>query len=82
MLQSGSSQLYIDLRAVLQARCLIIRCKNPASASTKKASSDPPRSHGLGLDILKRLAKKYDGSLDASYHDGLFDVTLIFHFTA
>lgn len=82
VLQSGSSQLYIDLRAVLQAGCLIIRCKNPASASTKKASSDPLRSHGLGLDILERLAKKYDGSLDASYHDGLFDVTLIFHFTA
>lgn len=81
-LQSGSAQPYIDLRAVLQAGCLVIHCINPSVAGAKGKSADPLRSHGLGLDILDRLAKKYDGSLDASCHDGLFDVTLIFRFTA
>lgn len=81
-LQSDSAQPYIDLRAVLQAGCLVIHCINPAAAGAKGKSADPLRSHGLGLDILDRLAKKYDGSLDASCHDGLFDVTLIFRFTA
>lgn len=81
-LQSGSAQPYIDLRAVLQAGCLVIHCINPAAAGATGKSADPLRSHGLGLDILDRLAKKYDGSLDASYHDRLFDVTLIFRFAA
>lgn len=81
-LKSGAEPPGIDLRAVFQAGCLIIRCVNSAAAGAVSGSSDPLRIHGLGLEILDRLAKKYNGTLDYAFHDGQFDTTLIFHFEA
>lgn len=81
-LKSGAEIPGIDLRAVFQAGCLIIRCVNSAAAGAASGSSDPLRIHGLGLEILDRLAKKYSGTLDYAFHDGQFDTTLIFHFEA
>lgn len=72
---------YMELRTPLHADCLIIRCTNPSAPPVRrKGTGDPLRLHGLGLDILSRIAKQYHGSLDTEYHNGLFEVTLILNF--
>ena len=70
----------IELRAAVQKDCLVIRCRNTAAAPQKKDRSDPLRSHGLGLDILSRLAKTYGGSFQAGYGDGEYTAILILRF--
>ena len=76
---SGAAEKTIELRAAVQKDCLVIRCRNTAAAPEKKDRSDPLRSHGLGLGILNRLAKQYDGSFQTEYSDGWFTSTLILH---
>lgn len=77
VLVSGMEDPYIDIRASLQSGFLTIRCINTSAADQRKQSKDPLRSHGLGLDILERLAKKYSGTLEIRTPEGLFDATLI-----
>ena len=76
---SGAAEKTIELRAAVQKDCLVIRCRNTAAAPEKKDRSDPLRSHGLGLGILNRLAKQYDGRFQTEYSDGWFTSTLILH---
>lgn len=75
--ESGTAHPYIDLRASICAGCLSIHCSNPAGTQKKKASQDPLRKHGLGLEILSQLAKEYDGSLQTQLHDGIFQTVMI-----
>ena len=49
-------------------------------AAVQKDRSDPLQSHGLGLDILSRLAKTYGGSFQAGYGDGEYTAILILRF--
>ena len=77
---SGAAEKAIELRAAVQKDCLVIRCRNTAAAPEKKDRSDPLRSHGLGLDILSRLAKTYGGSFQAGYGDGEYTAILILRF--
>lgn len=79
----SNREKYIELRTALNAEYLIIRCTNPALPPIlqKNSAQDLLRSHGLGLDILRRIAQEYDGSLDTQYRDGLFEAVLILKFT-
>lgn len=77
---NGAAEKAIELRAAVQKDCLVIRCRNTAAAPEKKDRSDPLRSHGLGLDILSRLAKTYGGSFQAGYGDGEYTAILILRF--
>ena len=78
-LESGAVEKIIELRATVQKDCLVIRCQNTAAPPEKKDRSDPLRLHGLGLDILDRLAKAYDGSFRTEYSSGWFSSVLILH---
>lgn len=63
---SGLSRPEIELKALLCAGCLTIRCRNSAPEKEPPRQSIPPDKlpdHGLGLDILRRLAEVYQGEL-------------------
>lgn len=77
VLESGAEDKHIDLRAVIKAGCLSIHCSNPAVKTKKKRSVDPLRTHGLGLEILEQLAKRYNGSMQSRFVDGVFETVLI-----
>ena len=77
---SGESKKAIELRAVVQKDCLVIRCQNTAAPPEKKGRSDPLRPHGLGLGILNRLAWQYDGDFRTEYSSGEYTATLILRF--
>lgn len=68
----------IRMQAALQGDYLLIRCTNPsAPPDPGKGKSGLLRPHGLGLDILRKIAENYHGSLDTTYRDGIFAVDLI-----
>lgn len=77
-LSCQSPQKQIELRTALHADYLIIRCINTADPPIpKKSAKGPLDPHGLGLDILRKIAKEYNGTLDTTYHDGIFETSLI-----
>lgn len=76
-LKSQTTEKTIELQASLHSGYLLIRCINPAVQPKSRRSGNPLRVHGLGLDILQRIAAKYDGTLDTSYQDGCFETVLI-----
>lgn len=76
-LEKGDPAGTIYLRSDIQKNCLAIRCTNPAVRPKKQTSKDSLRLHGLGLDILDRLAKLYDGYQKTDFQDGQFTTTLI-----
>lgn len=81
VLDSGSEDKYIDLRTNLHQEYLTVHCINPAKLEdSRQASRDPLRAHGLGLEILERLAKQYQGSMSGSQRGGIFEATLILRF--
>ncbi len=76
-LESGCEEPYIRMSAIAQKGYLTIGCVNSAAPPSKERSADPLRPHGLGLDILQRLAGQYHGNLKTAYYAGVFDLTLI-----
>lgn len=70
----------ITLRAELQGRMLTVFCRNPSlPPKHKNARQDLLRRHGLGLEILSRIADSHGGHVDASYQDGFFETAVILH---
>ena len=67
----------IILRSDIHKGYLTIACSNPSVPPQKQARKDILRRHGMGLEILGRLAKLYDGSFQTSYADGRFHVTMM-----
>jgi signal transduction histidine kinase len=49
-----------------------LRYKNGEIQSTKEESG-----HGLGLPLLRRIARKYDGDLTISDSDGVFCLSVM-----
>lgn len=71
-LESGAAEKKISLQAAVRNNCLIIRCTNPSLKPHRLQNRDPLRLHGLGLEILKRIASQYNGSLNTEYQGGWF----------
>ena len=71
-LESGAADKGITLHAAVRNNCLIIRCNNPACKPERSQSRDPLRLHGLGLEILNKIASQYNGSVNTEYKDGWF----------
>lgn len=67
----------IILRSDIHKGYLTILCSNPSVPPQKQPRQDILRRHGMGLEILGRLAKLYDGNFQTSYTDGRFHVTMM-----
>lgn len=81
VLDSGAEDKYIDLRTNLHQEYLTVHCINPAKpGGARQTSGNLLRAHGLGLEILERLAKQYQGSMTCKQYSGIFEATLILHF--
>ena len=72
-IQSGP----IVLRSDIHGSYLTVFCSNPGPAPTKVDQRDVLRQHGLGLQILNRLARFYDGNLQTDFRDGRFQLTMM-----
>lgn len=72
VLESGAAEKAISLEAGMRGSNLIVRCSNPAQESTRHHSTNLLRSHGLGLEILSKIAARYHGYLNAEYQHGWF----------
>ena len=76
-LHSGHPEGPIDLSCDIQGPYLTISCKNPGNQPREKKNTDLLRPHGLGLDILREISRKYDGSFHTDWKDGIFQANLI-----
>jgi hypothetical protein len=72
--ESGAEKPSVSLSAAVRKGYLVLRCVNTAGPAGKKGSRDPLAEHGWGLDILRDMAARYDGSLETEPADGLFSV--------
>ena len=67
----------IDLSCDIQGDYLSVSCSNPGNQPEKKADTDLLREHGLGLDILKKIAEMGSGHFSSEWEDGVFHAVLI-----
>lgn len=72
ILAAGSTDGVIRLRSDVQGGYLTVVCSNPAVDSHKKKSRDVLRQHGLGMEILESLARKYQGHMESELKDGIY----------
>ena len=77
-LHSASPAGPIDLSCDIHGEYLTISCINPGNMPTAKKNRQLLRTHGLGLDILEEIAKKYNGRFHTEWNNGIFkaDLTL------
>jgi hypothetical protein len=72
--ESGAEKTSVSLSAAVRKGYLVLKCVNTAGPAGKKDPRDPLAEHGWGLDILRDMAARYDGSLETEPADGLFSV--------
>jgi len=72
--ESGAEKPSVSLSAAVRKGYLVLKCVNTAGPAGKKGPRDPLAEHGWGLDILRDMAARYDGSLETEPADGLFSV--------
>ena len=77
VLLSPSPEGPIKLSTDLRGEYLVIRCENPACPPAPKEKQPLLREHGLGLEILSRIAQLGEGSFQTEYADGVFSAVLI-----
>lgn len=87
---SNSSQKYIDLTIQLQKNVLYIEIKNsydgilqptgnsnaPSFYTTKNTN---PHQHGIGLNSVRKIVEKYNGTMDIHASDQTFCVKVILY---
>lgn len=75
--ESGAADQYIELWAGIRAGCLYVHCVNPAVKPKKTVIGNDLRRHGLGLEILEQLARRYAGSLQTRFENDRFEAIMI-----
>ena len=72
VLEAETPEKVIRLRSDVQGEYLTVVCSNPAIQPRKKKSRDVLRLHGLGMEILESLARKYEGHMDSEWKDNAY----------
>ena len=76
-LKVGSDCGPIRLRSDIHRGYLVIVCSNPSVPPNFVNKTDIMRRHGLGLEILTKLARLHEGSFETDYRDERFQVTMM-----
>jgi len=75
---TGYDNAAVEMRAYYQEPYLSINCVNPIAKNTESRKKRIPElERGLGILILKEMAKKYDGELQAVPDGDLFRTQLV-----
>ena len=75
--KAGEGSGPIRLRSDVHKGYLVIACSNPSVPPSFANRTDIMRRHGLGLEILSKLAGLHDGSFETDFRDGRFYVTMM-----
>ena len=75
--KAGSGSGPIRLRSDIHKGYLVIACSNPSVPPSFANRTDIMRRHGLGLEILSKLAGLHNGSFETDYRSGRFYVTMM-----
>lgn len=79
--ESSATDKSITLRAGVYQSFLTVHCENSAVPPKRtRKNQELLRPHGLGLDILRQLAKRYNGNLTANWKDGIFEAVVSLRF--
>lgn len=78
--KSGVEQPTVHIHAMPKQEVLLIRVENPVDLSIsprrrlslETTKSDHREVHGYGTKIIRRIAQKYNGSVQFSLQDGIF----------
>lgn len=80
--KEDKTERYIDLSTAVRSGYLIVKTKNnaamgvPAQSNKAASISEASPCHGLGLQILRSIAQRYNGKLETSFEDGVFEATI------
>lgn len=69
---SGRTGEAITVRAGERQGFYVIRVENPCTPEAGKDSAPPREGHGLGLGILREIARRYHGSFQTRTEEGRF----------
>lgn len=74
---------FIEMKSGIHGEYFILKVRNscsdvPLKGKTLK-SSKPEPNHGYGTKIIDNIAKKYDGSFQLEYEDGVMSAVVIMH---
>lgn len=77
---SADKHKLISVKAVLQAGFLIVKVENPKINAVHnvngliKTSKKDKVNHGYGLQLIRKIAEKYDGQVKVDYDESIFTV--------
>lgn len=67
----------IELSADVHGSLITIASSNPCRSFRRSEQHDLLRTHGLGLEILESLARRYHGSMHTSMENGRFQLNIV-----
>ena len=67
----------LELSADIHSSFVTIKSSNPAPPLKPAKNTEPLRPHGLGLEILRSITQKYGGTMNTSWKNGRFYLSII-----
>lgn len=79
-----SEERFIEMKSGIRGEYFILKVRNscmdkqPKDKPLKSSKAEP--NHGYGTKIIDNIAKKYDGSFQLEYQDGVMEAVVIMRF--
>lgn len=83
---SDQSQKFVVVEFVYRRNCLLFKICNPYRGNIKRdrhgnflTTKKEPENHGIGLNSVKKAAKKYNGLVNISDNGNIFEVSVLLY---